>query len=190
VTQRRAAFLDRDGTLIDDLHYLRDPAAVRLLPGVAAAIRSLNHAGILAVVATNQSGIARGRLTEADYRATQRRLDDLLAVEGARLDAHYHCPHLPEITGPCDCRKPGPGLYREAARDRDIDLAASWWIGDRLRDLAPARLFGGQGVLVLTGAGREEALLPDARSWVIVPELETAVAKMVRQGGTDYLVPP
>jgi D-glycero-D-manno-heptose 1,7-bisphosphate phosphatase len=168
-------FLDRDGTLIEDLHYLRDPGAVRLLPGVAPALRRLNDAGILAVVATNQSGIARGRLTEAEYQATQRRLDELLAAEGARLDAHYHCPHLPELTGPCDCRKPGPGLYREAARQLEIDLAAAWWVGDRLRDLAAARLFGGKGALVLSGSGREEALLPDARSWVIVPDLEAAV---------------
>jgi D-glycero-D-manno-heptose 1,7-bisphosphate phosphatase len=168
-------FLDRDGTLIEDLHYLRDPEAVRLLPGVAPALRRLNDAGILAVVATNQSGIARGRLTLAEYQATQRRLDELLAAEGARLDAHYHCPHLPELTGPCDCRKPGPGLYREAARELEIDLAAAWWVGDRLRDLAAARLFGGKGALVLSGSGREEALLPDARCWLIVPDLEAAV---------------
>jgi D-glycero-D-manno-heptose 1,7-bisphosphate phosphatase len=175
VSQKRAAFLDRDGTLIEDLHYLRDPALVRLLPGVGPALRSLNDAGILAVVATNQSGIARGRLTEAEYRATRRRLDELLAADGAWIDGHYHCPHLPEITGPCDCRKPGPGLYRDAARDLDIDLASSWWIGDRLRDLTAARSFGGRGALLLTGSGREEALLPEARSWLIVADLEAAV---------------
>jgi D-glycero-D-manno-heptose 1,7-bisphosphate phosphatase len=175
VSQKRAAFLDRDGTLIEDLHYLRDPALVRLLPGVGPALRSLNDAGILAVVATNQSGIARGRLTEAEYRATRRRLDELLAADGAWIDGHYHCPHLPEITGPCDCRKPGPGLYRDAARDLDIDLASSWWIGDRLRDLTAARAFGGRGALLLTGSGREEALLPEARSWLIVADLEAAV---------------
>jgi D-glycero-D-manno-heptose 1,7-bisphosphate phosphatase len=179
VSQKRAAFLDRDGTLIEDLHYLRDPALVRLLPGVGPALRSLNDAGVLTVVATNQSGIARGRLTEAEYRATRRRLDELLASEGAWIDGHYHCPHLPEITGPCDCRKPGSGLYREAARDLDIDLASSWWIGDRLRDLTAARSFGGHGALLLTGSGREEALLPDARSWLIVPDLETAVRHLL-----------
>jgi D-glycero-D-manno-heptose 1,7-bisphosphate phosphatase len=179
VSQKRAAFLDRDGTLIEDLHYLRDPALVRLLPGVGPALRSLNDAGVLTVVATNQSGIARGRLTEAEYRATRRRLDELLASEGAWIDGHYHCPHLPEITGPCDCRKPGSGLYREAARDLDIDLASSWWIGDRLRDLTAARSFGGRGALLLTGSGREEALLPDARSWLIVPDLETAVRHLL-----------
>lgn len=172
---RRAAFLDRDGTLIEDLGYLREPSAVRLLPGVAPALRTLNDAGILTVVATNQSGIARGNLTEAEYQATRRRLDELLAAEGARLDAHYHCPHLPEITGPCDCRKPGPGLYRDAARDLDIDLASSWWVGDRLRDLGAARVFGGKGALLLTGSGLEEALLPEARSWLVVPDLEAAV---------------
>jgi D-glycero-D-manno-heptose 1,7-bisphosphate phosphatase len=179
VSQKRAAFLDRDGTLIEDLHYLRDPALVRLLPGVGPALRTLNDAGVLAVVATNQSGIARGRLTEAEYRATRRRLDELLASEGAWIDGHYHCPHLPEITGACDCRKPGPGLYREAARDLDIDLASSWWIGDRLRDLTAARSFGGHGALLLTGSGREEALLPDARSWLIVPDLEAAVRRLL-----------
>jgi D-glycero-D-manno-heptose 1,7-bisphosphate phosphatase len=179
VSQKRAAFLDRDGTLIEDLQYLRDPALVRLLPGVGPALRTLNDAGILAVVATNQSGIARGRLTEAEYRATRRRLDELLAAEGAWIDGHYHCPHLPEITGPCDCRKPGPGLYREAARDLDIDLASSWWIGDRLRDLTAARSFGGHGALLLTGSGREEVLLPEARSWLIVPDLETAVRQVL-----------
>jgi D-glycero-D-manno-heptose 1,7-bisphosphate phosphatase len=179
VSQRRAAFLDRDGTLIEDLEYLRDPALVRLLPGVGPALHTLNDAGVLAVVATNQSGIARGRLTEAEYRATRRRLDELLASEGAWLDGHYHCAHLPEITGPCDCRKPGPGLYRDAARDLDIDLASSWWIGDRLRDLTPARSFGGHGALLLTGSGPEEALLPEARSWLIVPDLETAVRHML-----------
>src|SRR5689334_18340998 len=111
---RRAVFLDRDGTLIEDARYIRDPAVVRLLPSVAAAVARLNAAGILAIVVTNQSGIARGFLTEAEYLAVKQRVDDLLAREGAHLDAHYFCPHLPEITGPCECRKPGTRLYRQA----------------------------------------------------------------------------
>jgi len=143
-----AVFLDRDGTIIEDRHYLRDPAQVRLLPGAAQAIARLNAAGMLAIVVTNQSGIARGLLTEADYRATERRLDQLLADQGARLDGSYFCPHLPEITGPCECRKPGPLLYRTAAERFGIDLAASWWVGDQTRDVAPAARFGGRGILV------------------------------------------
>ncbi len=150
---RPAVFLDRDGTLIEDRHYLRDPDQVHLLPGASEAVRRLNEAAIPAVVVTNQSGIARGLLTEADYAATVRRLDELLAAAGARLDGHYHCPHLPDVSGPCDCRKPGPLLYERAARDLDLDLAASWWVGDRERDLGAADRFGGRALLVLTGAG-------------------------------------
>lgn len=172
---RRAVFLDRDGTLIHDRHYLRDVAGVELLPGAAAAVRRLNAAGIAAVVVTNQSGIARGLVTEAEYRATERRLDQLLAAEGARLDGHYHCPHLPELTGPCECRKPGPLLYRDAAADLGLDLAASWWVGDRLRDLEASRALGGRGLLVLTGAGAAEARRPESADWPSAPDLPAAV---------------
>ena len=172
---RPAVFLDRDGTLIEDRHYLGDPAGVRLLPGAADALRRLNTAGVPAVVVTNQSGIARGHFTEADYQATVRRLDQLLGQEGARADAHYHCPHLPEISGPCDCRKPGPLLYELAARDLVLDLARSWWVGDRLRDLEAAGRFGARGILVLTGAGTEESRRADAHRWATALDLASAV---------------
>jgi histidinol-phosphate phosphatase family protein len=145
---RPAVFLDRDGTIIEDAGYLGDPDGVRLLPGAAEAIGRLNRAGIPAVVVTNQSGIARGLLDEAAYQATRARVDGLLAVRGARLDAHYHCPHHPDVTGPCDCRKPGLLLYRRAAQDLGLDLGASWWVGDRPRDVEPATALGGRGILV------------------------------------------
>jgi D-glycero-D-manno-heptose 1,7-bisphosphate phosphatase len=175
VSGRPAVFLDRDGTLIEDRHYLRDPDQVRLLSGAADAVRRLNAAAIPAVVVTNQSGIARGLLTEADYSATARRLDELLAAAGARLDGDYHCPHLPDVTGPCDCRKPGPLLYQRAARDLDLDLAASWWVGDRERDLGAADRFGGRAILVLTGAGLDEMRQPRD----VAPDLLTAVAHIL-----------
>ncbi len=146
-------FLDRDGTLVQDPGYLKHPDEVRLLPGAAEAVALLAAAGWSVVVATNQSGIARGLLTESDYQATARRLETLLAAEGAHLAGQEHCPHLPEITGPCDCRKPAGGMYRRAAAALDLDLAASWWVGDRLRDLLAAREFGGRGVLVQGSAG-------------------------------------
>ena len=146
----RAAFLDRDGTIIEDAGYLRDPAGVRLLPGAAQAIRQLNEHGLIVVVATNQSGIARGLLTLDEYGTTERRVDELLALQGARLDAHYFCPHVPELSGPCDCRKPGTLLYRQAAERFTVDLSRSWWVGDRLRDVLPAETFGGRGILVGT----------------------------------------
>jgi D-glycero-D-manno-heptose 1,7-bisphosphate phosphatase len=148
VSGPRAVFLDRDGTIIEDAGYLRDPAGVRLLPGAPQAIRQLNEHGLIVVVATNQSGIARGLLTLDEYRATERRVDELLALQGARLDAHYFCPHVPELSGPCDCRKPGTLLYRQAAERFTVDLSRSWWVGDRLRDVLPAETFGGRGILV------------------------------------------
>lgn len=150
-------FLDRDGTIIADMGYLADAEQARLLPGAAGAIRRLNEQGFLAIVVTNQSGIARGLLSRNDYQMIERRVDELLRAEGARLDAHYFCPHLPELTGPCDCRKPGVLLYRQAAEQFDIDLRGSWWVGDRLRDVLPAEAFGGQAILLLTGPGRAEA---------------------------------
>ncbi len=148
MTTRPAAFLDRDGTLIEDAHYLSDPDGVHLLPGVAEPIADLNARGLLAVVITNQSGIAQGLLTEAQYEATRRRLVDLLADRGARIDASYHCPHHPSVSGPCDCRKPALGLYERAARDLAIDLAQSLFVGDRRRDVEMALEVGGMGILV------------------------------------------
>ena len=145
---RPAVFLDRDGTIIEDVGYLSDPEDVTLLPGAAAAIGRLNQAGLSVVVVTNQSGIARGLLTEQQYQSAQERLDELLGLEAAGLDAHYFCPHLPELNGPCECRKPGTLLYRQAAERLGIDLARSWWVGDRLRDVLPAENFGGRGILI------------------------------------------
>lgn len=173
---RSAVFLDRDGTLIEDRHYLRDPALVRLLPGAADAVRRLNQAGIAAVVVTNQSGIARGLLTEADYTATARRLDELLADAQARLDGTYHCPHLPEASGPCECRKPGPLLYRRAASDLDLDLARSWWVGDRPRDVEPAAAFGGRGLLIGTAGVVEGRERTAAQAWTTARDLSDAVS--------------
>jgi D-glycero-D-manno-heptose 1,7-bisphosphate phosphatase len=151
--RHRAVFLDRDGTIVEDPGFLHRPEDVRLLPGAAAAIRRLNDAGLLVVVVSNQSGIARGRYTAADYAAVQHRLGELLGADGARIDAAYFCPHHPDVTGPCECRKPGTKLFRDAARDLEIDLARSWYVGDRASDVAPARALGGRGILVRTGEG-------------------------------------
>jgi D-glycero-D-manno-heptose 1,7-bisphosphate phosphatase len=188
VSGRGAVFLDRDGTIIEDAGYISDPAAVRLLPGAAPAIRTLNQQGWIVVVVTNQSGIARGLVTLDEYRGTERRLDELLTLEDARLDAHYFCPHLPEVNGPCDCRKPGSLLYRQAAERFGVDLARSWWVGDRVRDILPAKGFGGQGILVLTGAGKDEAPNASAQGFITTSDLSTAVqlvasgTRMSREG--------
>lgn len=170
-----AVFLDRDGTLIHDPGYLDAPERVRLLPGVAQAVRQLNDADLRAIVVTNQSGIARGLFTIDTYFAIERRLNELLLSEGARLDAHYFCPHLPELTGPCECRKPGTLLYRQAAERFGLDLYASWWIGDRVRDLEPAKTLGGMGVLVETGEGQAESESARRAGFPVVADLSAAV---------------
>lgn len=142
------AFLDRDGTIIRDREYLATPDEVELLPGAAAAIRRLNDANVPVVVITNQSGIARGLFTEADFQVVTAHLDALLARAGASVSATYHCPHLPSISGPCNCRKPGVELFQRAVRDLHLSPARGLYVGDRLRDIEPARALGGRGVLV------------------------------------------
>lgn len=145
---RPALFLDRDGTIIADAHYPSDPAQVKLIPGAAAAIARANAANIPVVVVTNQSGIGRGHITEAQYQAVNTRMTELFSAEGARIDATYHCPHWPDLDGPCECRKPGIGMHRDAARAMDLSLPASVYVGDRWRDVIPAVKTGGLGILV------------------------------------------
>ena len=161
---RRAAFLDRDGTIIVEKNYLADPDDVALIEGAVAGLRHLSDAGFKLVLVTNQSGIARGLYSEADFHAVQQRLEDLLVEQGVRFDAVYFCPHHPDFTGACDCRKPGVGLYRRAERNLKVDLADSVYIGDRLRDVEPAETLGGRGILVGTGYGLEEGKA--APDWV------------------------
>lgn len=175
----RAAFLDRDGTLIRDAHFLRDPAGVELISGVPAALQTLAAAGFALVVITNQSGIARGMLSEADYQAVRTRLDELLAAEGVTLTASYHCPHEPERSGPCECRKPGTLLYRRAATDHGLDVTRSVYLGDRWRDVAPGRALGGRGILIPSPATPEEDRARAAREAEVAVDLVTAVALVV-----------
>ena len=171
---RPAVFLDRDGTLIHDRHYLSDPAGVELLPGAGAAVARLNRAGLFVVLATNQSGIGRGWFSEDDYRAVHRRLLELLAEQGARLDADYHCPLSPEAPDPGAMRKPGAGMFLRAAREHGLDLAASWFVGDRDRDVAPAHEWGGRAVLVRSAQSEADAGGGDG-SIAIVDSLAKAV---------------
>ncbi len=145
---RPALFLDRDGTIIADAHYPSHPDQVVLLPGAASAIARANAADIPVIVVTNQSGIGRGHITEAQYETVRARLDEQLADAHARIDASYHCPHWTERDGPCACRKPGIGLHRRAADAHGLSLSASVYVGDRWRDVQPAITTGGLGVFV------------------------------------------
>jgi D-glycero-D-manno-heptose 1,7-bisphosphate phosphatase len=145
---RPALFLDRDGTInIDTIHVSR-AENVRLIPGAAAAIARVNAAGIPVIVVSNQSGIGQGLFTVEEYEQVRTRIDELLLAAGANVLTTYYCPHSPDTEPPCECRKPGPGLYRQAAAEHGIDLAKSWYVGDRLRDIQPAKTFGGHGILV------------------------------------------
>jgi D-glycero-D-manno-heptose 1,7-bisphosphate phosphatase len=161
VDLRPAVFIDRDGTLTDEVGYVNHPSRLRLLPRSAEAIRRLNRAGVAAVIVTNQAGIARGYFSEDVLRAVNAELVAMLERAGARLDGIYVCPHHPTEGPPpyrmlCDCRKPQPGLLLRAADELALDLTRSVMVGDKPSDLEVAPKVGARGVLVLTGYGRGE----------------------------------
>jgi histidinol-phosphate phosphatase family protein len=174
-------FLDRDGTIIEDSGYVGRPRDVVLVPGAAEAIRRFNVAGVPVIVITNQSGIARGYFSADDYERVRGHVDELLAAAGARIDASFHCPHHPDFTGPCACRKPGRKLFDDAARECRIDPARSWFVGDRWRDVEPARAFGGRGILVPGPHTPPDELARAERDAEVAPSL-AAVADLVLAG--------
>lgn len=137
---RRALFVDRDGTLNPDLHYLKDADRLELFRGVGDALRLAREHGELVVCVTNQSGIDRGLYTAEDVARIHQRLNELLGRSGARVDAFYYCPHAPERS--CRCRKPGTELFERASSELAIDLAASALVGDRLVDVEAGRRLG------------------------------------------------
>jgi D-glycero-D-manno-heptose 1,7-bisphosphate phosphatase len=158
-----AVFLDRDGTLIEEVGYPTHPEQIRILGGVARALGRLSAAGYKLVVVTNQSAIARGLMSEDDLHRFHQALDDQLDLLGARVDAYYACPHHPEASQAerpdlaidCDCRKPKPGLILRAAKDLDIDMARSWLVGDTWRDIAAGQAAGLRTVKLPTGDPRD-----------------------------------
>ena len=157
----RAVFLDRDGTIIEEVGYLDRPERVELFPWTIDAVRVLNRAGLAVVLVSNQSGVARGFFTEDVVDAVHQRMADLLAEGGARIDAYYYCPHhpdgkVPELAQKCDCRKPGRGLVDRAVKELGIDPLRSFVVGDRWLDVALGRAVGAQSVLVRTGYGASE----------------------------------
>lgn len=158
--KNRAVFLDRDGTLNDDVGYPGCYSRVPVFPFSFEAVRKINRAGLLTVVVTNQSGVGRGYFSEDDLREIHRRMAEEFASHGARLDGFYYCPHYPLSADPryrldCGCRKPNPEMGLRAALDFDIDLGASYMVGDKVEDMEFGRNIGAAPVLVLTGYGRE-----------------------------------
>jgi D-glycero-D-manno-heptose 1,7-bisphosphate phosphatase len=179
---RHAVFLDRDGVIVEDVHYLRRSADLRLLPGVVQALRLLQEHFFLIVV-TNQSGIARGLLTEADLLDIHQELVRKLALEGVLLDVLYYCPHLPEATlqpyrQVCLCRKPAPGMLIQARHDWAIALEHSFMVGDTLRDVQAGEAVGVPGFLLDTSTTNT---LPENEKFYRVATLLHAAQLIVTQ---------
>lgn len=162
LVKRPAVFIDRDGTISEEVGYVNHPSRYRVFPYAAEALKLLREAGWLAVLVTNQAGVARGYFAEEMIGIVHHLLTEELARSGgARLDAIYYCPHHPSVGAPpyrfdCDCRKPKPGLIRRAAEELNIDLTQSWMVGDRYSDTELARNAGVRSVFVLSGYGRGE----------------------------------
>ena len=154
---QKAVFLDRDGTLNEYVGFLRKPEEFKLLPGVAEAIRKINQSGYLAIVVTNQPVIARGEVTVPQLEEIHNKMETLLGMEGAYVDAIYYCPHhphkgyegeVPELKIECECRKPKPGMLLQAAKDFHIDLGSSFMVGDSENDILAGKAAGCRTVLV------------------------------------------
>jgi D-glycero-D-manno-heptose 1,7-bisphosphate phosphatase len=185
---RPAVFLDRDGTVNEQMGYINHESRFVLLAGAARAIRDLNRSGYLVIVVSNQSGVSRGYFPIDLVYQVNRKMRDLLAAEGAFLDAVYFCPHhergvVPEFKKACECRKPGTGLFDRACRELPVDVSGSYVIGDRCSDIEFAERCGLPGILVETGYGLGEkqhvlpsspvkpvhiaADLPSAATWIL-----------------------
>jgi D-glycero-D-manno-heptose 1,7-bisphosphate phosphatase len=153
-----ALFLDRDGTLIEEVNYLACPDQVALTPGAGEAVARVNRAGMPVVVVTNQAGVGRGYFPESAVGEVHECIATFLRAHGARIDGFYYCPHHPEAKLAqyriaCECRKPAPGMLLRAARELGVDLARSYMVGDRETDLEAGRRAGAQSILVRTGYG-------------------------------------
>lgn len=169
-----AVFLDRDGTIIEDAHYISRPDQVKLIGGAAEAIARINAALVPVILVTNQSGIGRGYFMNEDYRHVQERLEILLAAHGAHLDASYFCPHAPDYG--CECRKPGPLLFTRAAADNPaIDLARSLYVGDRWRDIEFGVSQGAPAVLIQSPDTPREDVVKARELARVAPSLGVAL---------------
>jgi D-glycero-D-manno-heptose 1,7-bisphosphate phosphatase len=174
-----AVFLDKDGTLVEDVPYNVNPALIRLTPGAAEGLARLHQAGYLLVVVSNQSGVARGYFAESALAGVAERLAELFEQCGVELAGFYYCPHHPtgsvaEYATACACRKPQPGLILRAAQERAIDLDRSWLIGDILDDVEAGRRAGCRTVFLRSGGESEWRLGPHRTPDFIVDDLAQA----------------
>jgi D-glycero-D-manno-heptose 1,7-bisphosphate phosphatase len=179
-TLKPAVFLDRDGTVIEQVEVLTEPARIKLLPGAAEAIADLNRRGFLVIGLTNQPIMEKGLLTKEGLQNIHTALREALAKSDAHLDAIYTCPHRYRETGQCRCRKPGLGLLEDAQREFPIDMGKSWLIGDRLRDIETGRHAGLKTIFVATGGpSKDDEFFPDTKPDHAVADLLAAVRLIV-----------
>ncbi len=181
-----AVFLDKDGTLVEDVPYNVDPDRIRLAPGAVVALRLMAEAGYALVVVSNQSGVARGLFDVAALHTVERRLSDLVAPAGIAFAGFYWCPHhpdgcVPQFSFACECRKPAPGLLRRAAADLGLDLAASWMVGDILNDVEAGRRAGCRTILVNNGGETEWVMAEMRQPDHVVGDLEEAAVVICRE---------
>lgn len=189
-----AVFMDRDGTINEEVGYVNHISRFTILPGAIAAVKAINEAGIMAVVVSNQSGVARGYFPESLVTKINQSLRRELENGGAALDGIYYCPHMKDghvepYNIDCECRKPKAGMLRKAAADLDIDLSRSYVVGDRVNDVVFAHRGGVKGILTLTGYGRGEAeyVLPQSsvKPDFIAEDLSDAVRWILADLGTS-----
>jgi D,D-heptose 1,7-bisphosphate phosphatase len=190
---RQAVFLDKDGTLVENVPYNVDPALIRLAPGAEEGLKQLHDAGFLLFVISNQSGVARGYFPESALAGVESLLKEMLAASGVPLAGFSYCPHHPDgsVEGyamACDCRKPAPGMILRAAAEHGLDLARSWMIGDILDDVEAGRGAGCRTVLIDNGNETEWLLSPGREPHHRAPDLAAAARLIVESG--DSSPPP
>ncbi len=183
----KAVFLDKDGTLVDDVPYNVDPDLIRLSDGALDGLRLLQEREYLLFVVTNQSGVARGYFEEQALTAVEKRLQELLSVAGIRLTGFYYCPHhphgsIPQYAVECSCRKPQPGMLQKASLEHRINLASSWLVGDILNDVEAGNRAGCRTVLIDNGNETEWELTPRRHPGFTVKNLYEAAAIIAREG--------
>ena len=182
--KNRAVFLDRDGTINEEVGYLSSIEQLRIFPAAFDAVRMINEAGMKVVVVTNQSGVARGFFDEDFVKAVHATINEMLREKGAFIDGFYYCPHHPtEGIGSyrisCDCRKPAPGMLIRASEELDIDMSSSYVVGDMVKDIELANNVGARGILVRTGYGKN-VVSTDIKPACIAEDILAAAEWIVR----------
>ena len=197
IMSRPAVFLDRDGTLIEEVGYLDRLERLAFFPWSIDAVTLLNRAGYAVAVVTNQVGVGRGMFEESFVEEAHRHLDAVVTAGSGRIDAYYYCPHHPEAPiamyrRACDCRKPAPGMLRRAERELDVDLSRSFVVGDRWLDIQLAQAVEAQGILVRTGYGRTEETRPrdGVQAAAVADNLIQAVGWILRHGDSQVRASP